>query len=185
AGEAATGAQQGAFQLGGMFLNTMLDPFVDGRNAGAGGPALGFAPEQQALPEEIALAYANVLKAPVVKAPIYQPRWSVWGGGYGGSTRTTGAPAVAGSHDLSARAAGFTAGLDYRVTPDTIVGFALAGGGTSWSLAQGLGGGRSDAFQAGLYGATRSGPAYLAAALAYTQYWMSTDRFAFAGDHLT
>src|SRR5262249_6808345 len=31
----------------------------------------------------------------------------------------------------------------------------------------------------------RWGPAYLAAALAFTNHWMSTDRFAFAGDHLT
>src|SRR5262249_24654273 len=60
-----------------------------------------------------------------------------------------------------------------------------AGGGTSWGWAQGIGGGKSDAFQAGIYGATRWGPAYLAAALAYTNHWMSTDRFAFAGDHLT
>jgi outer membrane autotransporter protein len=52
-------------------------------------------------------------------------------------------------------------------------------------LAQGIGGGKSDAFQAGVYGTARSGPAYLAAALAYTNHWMSTDRFAFAGDHLT
>ena len=92
---------------------------------------------------------------------------------------------MVGSHDLSARTAGFAGGLDYRLTPDTVVGFALAGGGTNWSLAQGLGGGRSDAFQAGVYGATRSGPAYLAAAFAFTNHWMSTDRFAFAGDHLT
>jgi outer membrane autotransporter protein len=61
---------------------------------------------------------------------------------------------------------------------------ALAGGGTSWSLSQGLGGGRSDAFQAGIYGATRSGPAYLAAAFAFANHWMSTDRVA-VGDHLT
>jgi outer membrane autotransporter protein len=92
---------------------------------------------------------------------------------------------VVGSHDLSARAAGFAAGLDYHLTPNTVVGVALAGGGTNWSLAQGLGGGKSDAFQAGVYGATRSGPAYLAAAFAFTNHWMSTDRFAFAGDHLT
>jgi outer membrane autotransporter protein len=52
-------------------------------------------------------------------------------------------------------------------------------------LAQGIGGGKSDAFQAGVYGTARSGPAYLAAALAFTNHWMSTDRFAFAGDHLT
>ena len=87
---------------------------------------------------------------------------------------------------ISPRAtAGFAGGLDYRVTPNTVVGVALAGGGTNWSLAQGLGGGKSDAFQAGVYGATRSGPAYLAAAFAFTNHWMSTDRFAFAGDHLT
>ena len=85
-----------------------------------------------------------------------------------------------GSHDLAARAVGFAAGLDYRLTPDTVVGFALAGGGTDWSLSQGLGGGKSDAFQAGVYGATRSGPAYLAAAFAFANHWMSTDRLAVA-----
>ncbi|MGV1129692.1 autotransporter domain-containing protein, partial [Enterococcus faecium] len=68
---------------------------------------------------------------------------------------------------------------------DTVAGFALAGGGTDWSLADGLGGGKSDAFQAGVYGATRWGPTYLAAAFAYANHWMSTDRFAFAGNHLT
>jgi outer membrane autotransporter protein len=66
-----------------------------------------------------------------------------------------------------------------------VVGFALAGGGTGWSLAQGLGSGRSEAFQAGVYGAMRSGPAYLAASVAFANHWMSTDRFAIAGDHLT
>ena len=186
-GEAATGGQQGAFQMGNQFLGMMLDPFVDGRNgaAGVGGPAIAFAPEREAVPDEIALAYAAVLKAPAVTVPSFEQRWSAWGGGYGGSNRTSGDPAVVGSHDLSARTAGFAGGLDYRVTPNTVVGIALAGGGTNWSLANGLGGGKSDAFQAGVYGVTRSGPAYLAAAFAFTNHWMSTDRFAFAGDHLT
>ena len=185
-GEAATGAQQGAFQLTNQFLGIMLDPFVDGRSSvgGANGPALGFAPEREELPDDIALAYAKLLKAPP-KPATFEQRWSVWGAGYGGSNRTSGDPAVVGSHDLSARTAGGAAGLDYRLAPNTVVGFALAGGGTNWSLAQGLGGGRSDAFQAGVYGTTRYGPAYLAAAFAYTNHWMSTDRFAFAGDHLT
>ena len=106
-----------------------------------------------------------MLKAPPVKAPSFEQRWSAWGGAYGGSNRTSGDPAVIGSHDLSASTAGFAGGLDYRLTPDTVVGFALAGGGTNWSLANGLGGGKSDAFQAGVYGATRWGAAYLAAAL--------------------
>ena len=66
-----------------------------------------------------------------------------------------------------------------------MAGFALAGGGTKWDLAQGLGGGKSDAFQAGIYAATRAGPAYLAAALAFTNHWMSTERAAPFGNHLT
>jgi autotransporter-associated beta strand protein len=188
-GEAATGAQQGAFMLGGQFLNVMLDPFVDGRGgvSGAGGPALGFAPDRPDLPEDIALAYSKAMKAPVYKAPpvVYEPRWGAWGSAYGGYDKASGDPVVVGSHDLTARAGGVAGGLDYHVTRDTVFGFALAGGGTKWDLAQGLGGGKSDAFQAGAYGATRSGPAYLAASLGFTNHWMSTDRFAAFGDHLT
>ena len=185
-GEAATGLQQVGFQLGNQFLNLMLDPFVDGRSGvgGADHPALGFAPEREAMPPDIAHAYAAVLKEPPKAVPVYEPRWTVWGGAYGGSNRTTGDLAVVGSHDLSASTAGFAGGLDYRLTPDTVAGFAFAGGGTHWSLAQGLGGGKSDAFQAGVYGATRFGPAYLAAAFAFTNHWMSTDRTA-VGDRLT
>jgi outer membrane autotransporter protein len=183
-GEAATGAQQGAFQLTSQFLGIMLDPFVDGRSNPLGGGAIGFAPERAELPDDIALAYAKILKAPPTP-PSFEQRWSAWGAGYGGSNRTSGDPAVVGTHDLSAATAGGAAGLDYRLAPGTVVGFALAGGGTNWGLAQGLGTGKSDAFQAGVYGTARSGPAYLAAALSYTNHWMSTDRFAFAGDHLS
>jgi outer membrane autotransporter protein len=126
------------------------------------------------------------MKAPVATAPpAFEQRWNVWGSAYGGYSRTSGDPAGVGSHDVTARAGGFAAGLDYRVTPDTVVGLALAGGGTNWALAGGLGGGESDAFQVGVYSATRAGPAYLAGALAFSNHWMSTDRFAAFGDHLT
>lgn len=183
-GEAATGAQRGAFQLGGQFLGLMLDPFVDGRGgaAGAGGPALGFAPARAGLPDDIALAYASVTKAP--PAP-FEPRWSAWGSAFGGTNKTSGDPLIIGSHDLSANAGGVETGLDYHFSPDVLFGAALAGGATNWGLAQGLGGGKSDAFQAGVYGAARSGPAYVAASLAFANHWMSTDRFAAFGDHLS
>src|SRR5262249_18771671 len=84
----------------------------------------------------------------------------------------------------SARTVGFAAGLDYHLTPNTVVGFALAGGGTDWSLSQGLGGGKSDAFPAGIYGATKYGPAYLAPAFAFANHGLSPARLA-VGDHLT
>jgi autotransporter-associated beta strand protein len=183
-GEPATGAQQGAFEFMGQFLGLMLDPSTGGRD-GAGRTALGFAPERAAVPDDIALAYAKATKTPLDKAPsVFEPRWNVWASGFGGTSKTSG-DAVVGSHDLTAQVAGGAAGLDYHLTREAMVGFALAGGGTRWDLAQGLGGGKSDAFQGGVYAAVRSGPAYVAASLAAASHWVSTDRFAAFGDHLT
>src|SRR5262249_43287622 len=120
-GEAATGAQKVAFQLTDQFLNLMLDPFLD-RRSGVGGadhPALGFAPGRGPLPPDIARGYASVFRGPrAALPPVYEPRWTVWGGAYGGSNRTTGDLAVIGSHDLSARTVGGAAGLDYHLTSD-------------------------------------------------------------------
>lgn len=185
-GEAATGAQQGAFQLTGQFLGLMLDPFVDRRaGAGAGGGALGFSPERAALPEDIALAYGKVMGASPAKAAAFEERWAAWGTAFGGVNRTSGDAVVIGSHDLSARAGGIAAGADYHFSRDALVGFALSGGGTRWNLAQAIGGGKSDAVQAGVYTAVRSGPAYFAASLVVANHWMSTDRLAPFGNQLT
>ena len=167
------------------FLGLMLDPFVAGRFGSGGGIggglAMGFAPEEVAsLPPDVALAYAGVLKAP--PSTPFEQRWTTWGAAYGGANLTNGDFAV-GSSNLSAQTYGFAAGMDYHYSPDTIFGFALGGGGTNWGLAGG-GTGRSDAFQTGVYGITRSGPAYLAAALAFANHWMTTNRGAL-GDELT
>jgi outer membrane autotransporter protein len=78
--------------------------------------------------------------------------------------------------EVTTREGAFATGLDYLLGPDTLVGFALAGGATSWSLAAGLGGGRSDVFQAGLYATQRFGAAYLSGALGYASYWANTSR---------
>ena len=91
---------------------------------------------------------------------------------------------MVGSNNVSTQAYGVVGGMDYHFSPDTIAGFALAGGGTNWGLANALGSGHSDAFQAGVYGVTRAGPAYFSGALAFTNYWMTTNRVAF-GDSLT
>jgi len=180
-GEAAADGEKGAFDLMTQFVGLMLDPTLDGR--GTSGVASGFAPEQQAsLPPEVALAYASVLKAPP-RPTAFEQRWSAWGAGFGGTGTTNGNPVV-GSTTVTARDFGFVAGMDYRVSPDTLVGFALAGAGTNWSLAQGLGGGSSDAFQAGLYGRTHIGPAYIAGGLAFADHWMTTNRSAPLGDRL-
>src|SRR3984957_15696833 len=103
-----------------------------------------------------------LVKAP---PPTFDARFSAWGGAYGGSGTVRGDPVV-GSSPTPGGAAGFGAGLDYRASPDTTWGFALAGGGTNWSLDSALGGGRSDFFQAGLYGSQHWGNAYSSGALA-------------------
>src|SRR6185312_15648051 len=60
----------------------------------------------------------------------------------------------------------------------------LAGGGTNWGLSGGLGTGRSDMFEGGVYGTTRWGNAYFGADAEFGNHWMSTQRFAL-GDQLT
>lgn len=183
-GEVGTGAAQSSFLLMNMFLGLMLDPYVNGRGTTPGGVGLGFAPDQPTiLPPEAARAYAAAMKGSAAP-PAYDPRYSVWGTAFGGANNRDGDPTGVGSHDISARVGGFAAGVDYRIGSNTVIGAALAGGATNWSLSDDLGHGKGDAFQAGLYGVTRSGPAYLAGAFGYTHYWMSTDRNV-AGNNLS
>jgi uncharacterized protein with beta-barrel porin domain len=184
-GEAASDAEKGAFALMDQFLALMLDPFVDGRFAN-GEKAIGFAPDQQAsFPPDVALAYASVLKAAPAAAAAspFAQRWTTWGAGFGASSTTVGNAAI-GSNIVAVGDYGFAGGMDYHITPDTAYGFALAGGGTNWNLAQGLGSGRSDNLQVGIYSSTHFGPAYLAAALAFSNNWFSTNRTAL-GDDIT
>jgi outer membrane autotransporter protein len=54
----------------------------------------------------------------------------------------------------------------------------------NWSLQQALGGGRSDEFQAGVYGTKYFGAAYVAGALSVAENWMTTNRIAL-GDQLS
>jgi uncharacterized protein with beta-barrel porin domain len=113
-------------------------------------------------------------KAPYL-APYPVSRWSVWGAAYGGAARVDG-NTVVGSHDLNARVWGVVGGADYKVTPDALIGFALSGGGTNYSLSDALGPGRSDLFQAGVFGRQNIGAAYLSAALAYGWHDVTTNR---------
>jgi uncharacterized protein with beta-barrel porin domain len=119
-------------------------------------------------------AFAMLTKAPP-RAPSFEARWSVWASGFGGSQTTDGNAAL-GSNTATSRVYGTAVGADYRFSPDTLAGFALAGGGTNFSIANGLGTGRSDLFQAGAFIRHHAGPAYISAALAYGWQDVTTDR---------
>jgi uncharacterized protein with beta-barrel porin domain len=190
-GETATGAQQSTFQAMGQFMNLLTDPFAGRGNSvnGSASPS-GYADEDggtsaYASSQKLAAersAYAMFTKAPLAK--VYEPRWSVWASGFGGSQSTDG-NAAAGSNNTTSSIYGTAVGAEYLLSPRTIAGFALAGGGTSFSVAN-SGSGRSDLFQAGAYIRHTAGNAYITAALAYGWQDITTDRdVTIAGiDHL-
>jgi uncharacterized protein with beta-barrel porin domain len=181
-GEGATAVAPAGVQAMNSFLSLVLSPFDEDRSVP---PAprtypiktLGYAPEASAGP------FGSSYRTTAVPDPR---RWGVWAAAYGGTTSLNG-DAAAGTHNSSASAFGFATGFDYRVTPDTRVGFAIAGGGTNFGVAENLGGGHSDMLQAAIYGRTYFDAAYVAGALAYAWHDVTTDRFlSIAGtDHLT
>lgn len=120
-------------------------------------------------------AFASIPRKAPPGADMFEARWNSWAVGYGG-TQTTDGNAVQGSATTTSRIYGGAAGADYRLSPDTVLGFALGGGGTNYSLANGLGRGSSDLFQAGLYGRHNIGAFYLAGALAYGWQDITIDR---------
>ena len=193
-GELGTGVIQSSIKADDLFLNLLLDPMVAGRAGGFAAPgggasqfadddgSLAYAARRKASAGERE-AYAMTTKAPL---PPAQPinRWSVWGASYGGS-QTVGGNNLVGSQDTRSSVWGVVGGADYKVTPDTLVGFALAGGQTGFSLANGLGSGSADVFQAGAFARQNFGPAYLSGALAYGWHDVTTNRtVALAGTDL-
>jgi uncharacterized protein with beta-barrel porin domain len=180
-GEAATGTQQVTFDAMNLFMSTMLDPFNRGTTSTPGGGANGYASEGDASAYAAdgrkrsnaeRDAYAMFTKAPPQN---FEARWNVWTAGFGGSQTTDGDAAV-GSNSVTSRLAAGAVGADYLFSPNTFAGFALAGGGTSYSVANGLGTGRSDLFQAGAYVRHTVGQAYIAGALAYGWQDVTTNR---------
>ena len=181
-GETATGSQQTTFNAMTQFMGMMTDPFMAGRNdgAGTGGPATGYADEANPY-GSMANAKRNpndALAAIYSKGPPrvtpFEARWSTWVSGFGGS-QTTDGNAGAGSSSTTSSIYGTAVGADYRFSPFTIAGFSLAGGGTNFSVANG-GSGRSELFQAGAFVRHDRGAAYITAALAYGWQDITTNR---------
>jgi autotransporter-associated beta strand protein len=179
AGETATGSQQTTFQAMTQFMGLLTDPFSAGRDTGTSAPP-AYADSGPA--SSARDAYAMLAKAPL--ANTYDPRWSEWAAGFGGSQTTDGNTAQ-GSNSATSRLFGTAAGAEYLFSAQTLAGFSLAGGGTNFSVTNG-GTGRSDLFQAGAYFRHSNGPSYISAALAYGWQDVTTDRtVTLAGvDHL-
>jgi T5SS/PEP-CTERM-associated repeat protein/autotransporter-associated beta strand protein len=164
-GETATGSQQATFGAMNLFMGVMTDPFSAGRSEDAGSAAMGYA---SADPRSANAMFAKAMSR------TFESRWNVWGAGYGGSQTTSGDSAL-GSNDAASRIGGVAVGADYWFSPKTMAGFALAGGGTSFSV-NGQGTGRSDLFQSGAFVRHTEGNSYITAAVAYGWQDITTDR---------
>ncbi|MBR0790911.1 autotransporter domain-containing protein [Bradyrhizobium manausense] len=174
-GESATGSQQTTFNAMNLFMGLLTDVFGAGRSGTPG--ATPYADETSANSYAAASkrpsdAFASIYR----KAPVatFEQRWDVWAAGFGGS-QTTDGHAGLGSNNTTSSVYGTAVGLDYRFSPSTVAGFALAGGGTGFGV-NGLGWGHSDLFQAGAFVRHNAGPAYLTAALAYGWQDVTTNR---------
>ena len=177
-GETSTGSQQTTFDAMTQFMGVLSDPFTAGRG--------GTAPAPFAFAEDDALAYASNGRkrtrterdafAMFTKAPprAYEARWNVWAAGFGGS-RTTDGNTVLGSNRTTGNVGAASVGADYWFSPETVAGFALAGGGTSFSVANG-GSGQSDLFQAGAFVRHSIASSYITATAAYGWQDIRTDR---------
>ena len=159
------------------FMGVLTDPFIAGRGDGASRAAA-----------RAATGYASTQTDRLTAA---RRLCDVHQGAAGRRSRSSSAGAC-GRRALAARrpptamrrsaptprpaaSAGTAVGADYRFSPNTIAGFALAGGGTSFSVANG-GSGRSDLFQAGAFVRHTVGPAYISGALAYGWQDVTTNR---------
>ncbi|WP_137044164.1 autotransporter outer membrane beta-barrel domain-containing protein [Pseudolabrys sp. FHR47] len=181
-GEPGAGAQQSLLTGANLFMTSVFDnafgnPFGASGQGGVSGGALGYVSQPRVSPAAQEAYAAMTLRD---RLPSFEQRWSVWASGYGGSARVSGYGGV-GSHDTTSRVYGAAAGATWRASADMLLGFALGGAGSSFSVAGGFGSGKADAFNAALYGRRAIGAGYIATALGYSWQDATTDRTVTAG----
>jgi outer membrane autotransporter protein len=169
-GEGTTAAQNAAFASGRMFDSLLMDQgafWRSGETTDSNGVTFRAAP----------LAYAAAKKKPAPAAfkelkapPGYQPRtWRVWTGGFGGVQSFNGDASV-GSADARSAAAGGAMGFDYQVDPTQLVGVAVGGSGSHFSVPDRATSGNLVGGHVGAYGVARWGALYAAGVLSYSRF---------------
>lgn len=168
-GEGTAAAQGASFTAANLFNFTMLQQGLWWLNAGnttSAGDALGFA--DTARPGHDAFA--------AVQPKLPQPgRWHAWALGFG-ADRTVSAELSLGAAEQTQRTAGGAIGADYRAGGDLLVGFAVGGSTSHFSVDSRSTSGQVDGAHAGLYLFKSFGPMYLAATLNYARLSNTTER---------
>ncbi len=106
-----------------------------------------------------------------------QRSWRAWFAGYGGNSRVSGEYPL-GSAKLTDNGSGISAGLDYQLTPDVLLGVAGGAGSSGFNVQDRSTSGSLHTGHVALYGAGRAGAFYVSGALAYDFSNVSESRFA-------
>lgn len=172
-GEVHTSVNRMGTRISSQFLGAMSD--VQGEGRDPSNPAniepLGYAAARKPAGQE-AIAKAT---GTTPNVPTYGPKYSLWGGPIT-SYSTTSGDADLGTSRLTARSTLIVGGLDLRLNPATLVGFAVAGGSASSSLADGLGSASAGVAQVGTYASVRTGALLLTGAAAFSWMDVTTHR---------
>jgi outer membrane autotransporter protein len=169
-GEGTTAAQNTAFATGRMFDALLMDQGAFWRS--------GETTDSQGVTfREAPLAYAAENKKPApaafkeLRAPsAYQPRtWRVWTGGFGGVQSFNG-DATVGSANARTAVAGGAMGFDYQVDPTRLIGVAVGGSDSHFSVPDRATSGDVVAGHVGAYGMAMWGALYAAGVLSYSRF---------------
>ncbi|PWK71539.1 autotransporter outer membrane beta-barrel domain-containing protein [Aminobacter sp. AP02] len=202
-GEVGTAAISSALHSSYMFLAQISDPFVTGSGSilpvsQQPAPLNSYSPDATQLSSQVALAAlggdtpsaaeaANneLAKAGVNSADVtglgFETPWRMWGTAYGGAQDVNGDAGV-GSSDLTTRSWGLATGFDRQLDGGKF-GLALGGAGSTFSLDNDLGSGRAGIFNAGVYGSSAFGQAYVSGAAAYAYNSVDTSRAVMGNDY--
>jgi outer membrane autotransporter protein len=98
-----------------------------------------------------------------------------WSTGFDGTWKLNGASS-SGSASATHKTAGGAAGLDYQLDPDLLVGFAIGGSTSNFSVADLATGGEIAGTHLGVYGVKRLQSFYVDAALSFSTFGNTTSR---------
>jgi uncharacterized protein with beta-barrel porin domain len=170
-GEGTTAAQNAAFASGSMFDALLMDQgafWRGGETADSEGVSFRDKPLAYAAEKKPGSAAFKALKEP--PPPTYQPRsWRVWTGGFGGVQSFNGDAAV-GSANAGSSVAGGAMGFDYQVDATRLVGVAVGGSESHFSVPDRAASGGVLGGHLGAYGVATWGAFYAAGVASYSRF---------------
>jgi outer membrane autotransporter protein len=176
-GEGVSGTQETAFGAADMFTSIMMDQgafWRNGETIDVNGVAFAGEPLQYAPSKKSKMSDHPAFKEMAPPVP-YEPRWRTWLTGFDGAFKLGGEAGI-GSADLSHNTGGLAGGLDYQFAPDVLLGLAIGGSTSNFSVRDRITSGYLEGAHVGGYGVKTWGSLYAAGALSFGTFRNSETR---------